>query len=39
MFNIFEQYWTLLIAAVVALIVVLQVRSIFAENRPLIQTD
>jgi hypothetical protein len=33
MFNIFEQYWTLLIAAVVALIVVLQVRSIFAEKR------
>lgn len=33
MFNIFEQYWTLLIAAVIAFVVVLQVRSIFPEKR------
>jgi hypothetical protein len=33
MFNIFQQYWTLLVAAVIAFIVVLQVRSIFPEKR------
>jgi len=33
MFNIFEQYWTLLIVAIIALPVMLMVRSMFPEKR------